>query len=220
LRAATAGSRAFGRGSAVFDYWLGRCEGFELVSGHGRQAGVVERVVLDESGRARAIVVRTRILRRSRVLDPRALDAVVPEQETIAVRVDSSTPRRPRPARTILTAATRGGVEVAVATVAWTGPRLRGALAVGHHMLVAAGTAAHRHALLLLAGFGRLVAAGVRRARPRVAELGRLVRAGLTCLGVFLSVAAREVSLALKAYRVLVAQEAARRRAAAHRRAT
>jgi hypothetical protein len=210
--------RAFGRGSPVLDYWLGRCMGFELVSTDGSHLGVVERVMVDHAGRARAIAVRTTILGRRRWLDPRAVEAVVPEQETIAARIRSSSRSRRGRRRARLAPAFAKGRKTASATAAWARPRSRAAVELGIRSLVATGSRFRRRAPVLLAGAGRAAVAGARRARPYIAALARLVRTGLLNLGALVLVVARETALRVKAYRVLLGQKAARR-AATRRRA-
>jgi hypothetical protein len=69
----------FGRGSNVLEYWLVNAEGF-VVRSRGSRVGVVRGVVIDPArGRASALVLRSPLLHRRRVVLARAFEAVDPE---------------------------------------------------------------------------------------------------------------------------------------------
>lgn len=73
----------FGRGSNVLDYWLTKAEGFSVRSGGGR-VGVVRAVVVDPlHGKTTALIVRTPLLRRRRVVLAGAIEAVDPDERVL-----------------------------------------------------------------------------------------------------------------------------------------
>ncbi len=231
LNPATSQPRAFGRGSPVLDYWLGRCEGFVLVSSRGTQVGSVEHVEVDDIGRALELVVQSPILGRRRTIDPRSIDAVVPESETITFS-EQTAPAAHRRELTFRTPPVAGSGRALGASAAWIAPRTR-ALVAGSARVALAGGA---KTLSLVRSGGRWVSLHVRRrvpilaqatrravvaaahwTRPRALALVRLVAALLLGLGLVLVAVGREVVAALKTYRAVFAQEAARRRAAQRR---
>ncbi len=231
LNPATSQPRAFGRGSPVLDYWLGRCEGFVLVSSRGTQVGSVEHVEVDDIGRALELVVQSPILGRRRTIDPRSIDAVVPESETITFS-EQTAPVAHRRELTFRTPPVAGSGRALGASAAWIAPRTR-ALVAGSARVALAGGA---KTLSLVRSGGRWVSLHVRRrvpilaqatrravvaaalwTRPRALALVRLVAALLLGLGLVLVAVGREVVAALKTYRAVFAQEAARRRAAQRR---
>lgn len=86
----------FRRGSNVLDYWLVHAEGF-VVASRAARLGIVKRVVLDPAqAHAERLVVRTPLLRRSRVVPVEAIAAVDPA----ARRLHVEQPERPKPVRT------------------------------------------------------------------------------------------------------------------------
>jgi hypothetical protein len=88
------GEYVFGRGSNVLEYWLTNAEGFVVRSG-GSRVGVVRRVVLDpERGRASALIVRSPLLHRRRVVLARAIETVDPAAQELELE-----PREPRPTK-------------------------------------------------------------------------------------------------------------------------
>lgn len=88
------GEYVFGRGSNVLEYWLVNAEGFAVRS-RGSRVGVVRRVVLDPGrGRASALVVRSPLLHRRRVVLAHAIEAVDPELRQLELE-----PPTPRPSR-------------------------------------------------------------------------------------------------------------------------
>jgi hypothetical protein len=103
--------RAFPRESAVWAYWLTRCEGFTVRSG-SRVLGVVESIGGSGTlGQAETLVVRSRY--RQRVLDAGEVTAVVPGRQLL-ISVREPAPPRLRPAA----ATTAGTLSHAVAAVA------------------------------------------------------------------------------------------------------
>ena len=145
------GEMVFSRDSPVLDYWLSRCDGFAVRSGH-RGIGEVERVAThDFLGRAEVLRVRSAL--GQRLVPADRIAAVVPSKRLLILD------RRPslvgRAART--TWGQRGRLG-----------RLATVLAA-HAVVVAHGTA---HAL---ARFARVVEIGMRRAEG---ALERGVRRG------------------------------------------
>ena len=88
--------RTFGRGSPVLDYWLVHSEGFELATHGGGHLGVVQEVVIDERGYPRALIVRGGVLRRPRVMNVNAVEAVVPAEGMITLLNDRRRRTRPK----------------------------------------------------------------------------------------------------------------------------
>jgi hypothetical protein len=222
LKQAIAQPRSFGRESPVLEYWLGRCEGFELVSTSGGQLGVVEQVMLDDAGRARALVMRTTILGRRRTVDPRLAESVVPESEAIAVRPEAVPPA----AGEARGSATRGVVQA----VHRVGPPLQGASGGLARLLGATFVKAlsvtvassrwgagrlRRYAPVVVRHIRESSVAAVRWARPRAAAVARLALAMLVGLTALLVTIVRELGLAVRAYREARARETAHRRSAA-----
>lgn len=75
---------SFPRDSPVCDYWLARCEGFTVRSGH-RTLGVVEAVLAHtDAARTETIVLRKR--HRRRALAPADVLAVVPARKILLTR--------------------------------------------------------------------------------------------------------------------------------------
>jgi hypothetical protein len=112
--------RVFRRGDNVLEHWIDHAEGFEVRQG---VRGHVEAVDADPRGRAKALIVRSAVLRRRQVIPPEAVVAVDPfaRRMTIArlrppaiVRVSRSVAR--------LIAAIAGGLAW---IVAWSAPRVR-----------------------------------------------------------------------------------------------
>jgi hypothetical protein len=168
----------FRRGSNVLEYWLDHAEGFEIRY-RRRIRGRVESVVVEcSSGRAQALVVRSRRLHRRRMIPVESIVAVDPFAGVLV-------PRRERTALVRIGAATGRlavavvGVTVASArsTVAWTGPRLgTGLTAGGRGIRSAAGVVAAATAWLtprawrLATAASRRCASGARRAGRRLAQ--------------------------------------------------
>jgi hypothetical protein len=125
--------RAFPRESAVWAYWLTRCEGFTVRSG-SRVLGVVESIGGSGTlGHAETLIVRSRY--KQRVLDVAEVTAVVPgRQLLISVREPAPPRLRPAGATAVRTVA---HVLALVATmlarlVAFLAPRIAaGAVAAG-----------------------------------------------------------------------------------------
>jgi len=69
--------RVFRRGSNVLEYWLECADGFGIRSRLGVRFHVA-RAIVDDEGRAERLVIRSRILRRRRVLPVGAVRAVDP----------------------------------------------------------------------------------------------------------------------------------------------
>lgn len=87
--------RAFPRESAVWAYWLTRCEGFTVRSG-SRVLGVVESIGGSGTlGHAETLIVRSRY--KQRVLDVAEVTAVVPGRQLL-ISVREPAPSRLRPA--------------------------------------------------------------------------------------------------------------------------
>lgn len=74
---------SFPHGSPVCDYWLTRCEGFTVRSGH-RTLGVVEAVTRAGASRTETIILRKR--RRCRALATADVLAVVPARKVLLAR--------------------------------------------------------------------------------------------------------------------------------------
>ena len=194
-------------------YWLGRCEGFDLVSTEGSQLGVVDQVMLDDAGHARALVMRTVLLGRRRIVDPRLVEAVVPERESIAVRVEPAV--SPRNARKPLLPGgrrLRAGLVPLLRSLSSAGARSGSLAFVASRWAV---SRLRRDLPVVVRVLGRATAAATRWARPRVTALAHLAGAALVGVAVLVVAIARELALALRAYREARAREAARRRAAA-----
>lgn len=84
------GEYVFGRGSNVLEYWLSRAEGF-VVRSRGSRVGVVRRVVLDPGrGRASALILRSPLLRRRRVVLASSVDAVDPAERVLELEPTAS----------------------------------------------------------------------------------------------------------------------------------
>jgi hypothetical protein len=98
-------THVFARGSRVLDYWLTRAEGFTVQPIGAR---VEEVVVGHPSGRAEALIVRSRGIRRRRAIEADAIAAVDPSRRRLLL---TSKPRARR---------VRGATASAVS---WTRPR-------------------------------------------------------------------------------------------------
>jgi hypothetical protein len=202
--------RAFRRGDPVLDYWLGNCEGFAVASPAGRTRGVVEEVLRDERGSARALVVRTGLRDRRRVIDAQVIDAVTPALGTIELGVRSRRPPRSRHVRAGLERLGDTGVRAAgtAGSLGLAGTRWGAGRARRHGPVVAARTAAA----------GARTAAAARAAaswtRPRAVAVARhAVFAALTA-AILLAGALRSVLAVARAYGSLLAREVGRRREA------
>ena len=78
--AQTDNRRGFGRGSAVRDYWLQRCEGFQVIRADGRLLGRVRRL---ETGRDGTFLRMSGL--RSRVVPLSAIDTVWPAASLLLI---------------------------------------------------------------------------------------------------------------------------------------
>jgi hypothetical protein len=150
--------RAFPRESAVWAYWLTRCEGFTVRSG-SRVLGVVESI--DGSGtlgRAETLHVRSRY--KQRVLDVDEVTAVVPgRQLLISVREPAPPLLRPAAGTAARTLARVLGLVAAALTrfAAYLAPRVTAAARVGAltsgRLSVALATAFRRDVLPTVTAF-------------------------------------------------------------------
>jgi hypothetical protein len=219
--------RVFGRGSPVLEYWLGHSEGFALTTAGGSSRGVVEEVVIDEYGHARALVVRSAVLQRAQVLDVSSVEAVVPSDRTITVR--GARHRRPslvvtlsvaRLARETAAIAGRAAVREVpfvrraisiVARAAWTSLML----------VVSAtrwgGRQARRYAPVVARRAGRAIVTATAWARPHARTLARQIAAAAVTGMLFLVTLAQALVVATAASARLVAREWRQRRAASRR---
>lgn len=102
--------RSFPRGTPVCDYWLSRCEGFTVRSGH-RTLGVVETVTRNGAPQPETIVLRKR--HRRKVLRASEVLAVVPaRKELLARRRRHAAPLARRSADVAVPVARRVGAEL------------------------------------------------------------------------------------------------------------
>ena len=124
--------RAFPRESAVWAYWLTRCEGFTVRSG-SRVLGVVESIGGSGTlGHAETLIVRSRY--KQRVLDVAEVTAVVPgRQLLISVREPAPSRLRPAAATTTrtLSHAFAGVAALLARVVAYLAPRVAVAARTG-----------------------------------------------------------------------------------------
>ena len=119
-------THVFARGSRVLDYWLARAEGFTIQPIGARVEEVVHQ---HPSGRAQALIVRSRIGRR-RAINPDAIAAVDPSHQRLLL-ASRSGPRRFQTAtagavswtRPHAAAAARRSSEATASAVAWSRPR-------------------------------------------------------------------------------------------------
>jgi hypothetical protein len=132
----------FRRGSNVLDYWLLHAEGF-VVDSRAARLGIVKRVVLDPArGHAERLVVRTPLLRRSRVVPVEAIAAVDPAARRLHV---VEQPERPKPVRTRpplgpkLRQAAEKAATLLAAALAWTARELARATRIAARHTHAAG---------------------------------------------------------------------------------
>jgi len=136
------GEYVFGRGSNVLDYWLLHAEGF-VVRRNGERVGDVREVVLDPGrGLASALVVRSRLLHRRRVVPVRAVDAVDPRARVLELEPKPVVLReRPSRRETLQRWSDELDRRADVAG-AWLRPRLRAAalaaIAYARHLIVSA----------------------------------------------------------------------------------
>jgi hypothetical protein len=87
---ARSGRAVFRRGSNVLEYWLDHAEGFEIRY-RRRSRGHVESVLVDSSsGRAEGLVVRSRVLGRTRVIPADSIVAVEPFAHVFVPRLERS----------------------------------------------------------------------------------------------------------------------------------
>jgi hypothetical protein len=211
----------------VLDYWLARCEGFELTTAAGRQLGTVEEVVLDDSGRARALVVRGALLGRRRVVATEAIETVVPAGETFTLRSPPRARHRPPIGRAIARSSSVAARALHTAAIR-TSPRIRAALGLlvrvgavsGARALAAAASASRwgsarvrRHVPALARRALIVTRAGARWTWPRLVHVAGLAVAVLVGLVLFLFAIVRGIVVATWTYWTIVAREAARRRA-------
>jgi hypothetical protein len=207
--------RSFERGP-VLDYWLGRCQGFEVTSAAGHGKGTVEAVILDDAGRASALVVRGALIGRRHVIAADSVAAVAPGGEALALAPEPSRSgpggggRRRRGDRPMLPRA-----RLALGAVG------RGALLALSALLVATATAfrsivsaLRRHTPVVAAHTVAAARTGSTWARPRIAAGARLASAALVSALLLLFAVAQGIAIAARAYWALVAREASRLRAA------
>ncbi len=178
----------------MLEYWLGRCRGFAVESPAGHARGTVQDVVVDESGRAHALVIRGRLLGRCRRIHPTDVEAVTPAAEVIAVRLERRR-QTVRPALRLAGRATRDGLLAGGRVSAWFATQLR--RHVPH--------VTRRTIVVARSAFAWL--------RPRAAVLGRLAAAALVSSLLVLVAVGRGLAAATRTYWILVARETARRRA-------
>lgn len=195
----------FSRGSHVLDYWLANAEGLRLER-RGLRSGRVLAVVSDpESGRARALVVRSLLTGRRRLVPVAEVAGVSPANELLLLERRASGPglrERLRPVLAILlalaaTAGRLGGrlrVEAprrTQAAIAWSRPRgaAAGRSAIGHARTAAgwsrrrgaaAGGAAVEHARTAAAASR----GGAAWLRPRAVFAARLAAAFAAALAI------------------------------------
>jgi hypothetical protein len=181
MAAARSQRPSFSRGSAVLEYWLVHAEGL-VVQPLG--ARVEHVVVAVPAGRADALIVRSRVLRRRQTIPAAAIAAVEPSTGRLLLDVEESGSvpalRRTAAAAAVALRRTR---TTATALLAWLRPRL-----------VVAGAA--------VASYTRLAAARIRQGiewlAPRVerglARLGRQAKRAAV-------LAADDVRASLEAHR-------------------
>ncbi|HSP71211.1 MAG TPA: hypothetical protein VLN26_02520 [Gaiellaceae bacterium] len=80
--------QTFAKGSPVLAYWLAHSEGFRVRGSRG--SAIVDDVFMRPQGSVTALALRSRVLRRRRMLDADAVVAVVPGERVLVVG------RRPR----------------------------------------------------------------------------------------------------------------------------
>lgn len=207
--------RTFGRGSPVLDYWLGHSEGFELTTSGGGHRGVVEEVVVDELGHARALIVRGGVLHRPRVMNVNAVEAVVPADGTITLRSNrrrriwpriALRRRDRRPGRTAEFAQT----PAKAARTAW-----RTVVLALTCLVPAFGWTARRlrtNVPLLAGRVGRASASAAGWARPHAGALVRLIGSAAVTVGLVVLTLAYGLVVAVAASARLVSREWTRRR--------
>jgi hypothetical protein len=210
--------RTFGRGSPVLENWLGHSEGFELTSPGGAHQGVVQEVLTDELGYPRALIVRSGVLQRARVMNVNAVEAVVPADGTITVR--GTRRKRNWPRITLLRRGPGRGMAAAVARPAERTARIMwmSAVLALASLASAAGWTARRLRtdVPALAGqAGRAVGSAAAWARPHARTLARLAAAAAVTLGLFVLALAQVLAIAVAAYARFVGQEWTRLRSRA-----
>jgi hypothetical protein len=123
---ARSGRAVFRRGSNVLEYWLDHAEGFEIRY-RRRSRGHVESLLVDShSGRTEGLVVRSPMIRRTRVIPAESIVAVEPFERVLMPRLESSPLVRTGRA-TKRSAVGLGGAGWRGAL--WLGPRVRHAAA-------------------------------------------------------------------------------------------
>jgi hypothetical protein len=159
-------THVFSRGSNVLDYWLTRAEGFTV---QPLGARVEEVVVAHPSGRAEALIVRSRRTGRRRAIEAAAVAAVDPARQELELTT-------PRSADRLRLAAVRGA-HAAANGVRTTTRRSAAATSSGATWLrphVVAGARATARGAVLAAA---LTIAGVAWLAPRAIAVGvRAVR--------------------------------------------
>jgi hypothetical protein len=206
--------RVFGRGSPVLDYWLANSEGFELTSPGGGHRGVVQKVLIDERGYPRALVVRGGVLQRAQLVGVDSVEAVVPADGTITLR--SSRRQRPQPRAAPSTRSARGG-RAAVAAAAAAAVRVASRAAA--LILAFVGSAARRSMRRLQRDVrvgahraGRAAASAAAWSRPHAGTLARLSAAVAVTAGLLAFTVVHALVDAISAYARFVAEEWRRRR--------
>src|SRR5581483_1444718 len=208
---ASADPHVFSRGSTVLDYWLVHAEGLTVQPLGVR---VEEVVVAPRVGRAKALIVRSRVTRRRRAIPADAIAAVEPSSGRLLL--DPPAPREPRrlprpsPERvaTVRTAAATGGRTVrlhaaaasrstragAAASLVWLRPRAARAVAHAAHAGRLGATRAREGASWL----APRIAAALRAA---AAAAGRLAHAAAAAVARAAGSAAERARAALEAHR-------------------
>jgi hypothetical protein len=205
----------FGRGSPVLDYWLGHSEGFELTSPGGGHQGVVQEVVVDERGYPRALVVRSGVLQRARVVNVDAVEAVVPMEGTITVRGSGRRHTRPRFAPATSAPARRGIAGLAAATRSTFRLLTKTALFVLTLVVSAAGWSARRlreNGPSLTRRAGHASASAIAWGRPHGRKLAKLAAAAAVTVALMVFTLGHALAVAIAAYARFVAHEWRRRR--------
>jgi hypothetical protein len=205
----------FGRGSPVLEYWLRHSAGFELASPGGAHRGVVQEVVIDGLGYPRALIVRGGVLRRARVVNVDAVEAVVPAEGTITLRGSRRSCPRPRLAPATTAPARRGVVALAATAAGALRIVSKTALLVLMLLVSAARWSARRvqtQAPALARRTGRAGASTIAWARPHIRTLTRLAGAAAVTAALIVFTLAHALAVAVAAYARFVAQEWTRRR--------
>jgi hypothetical protein len=199
----------------VLDYWLVHSEGFELTTPGGGRRGVVQEVVIDELGNPRALVVRSGVLHRPRVMNVNAVEAVVPAEGTITLLNDRRRRTRPRnaPRRRDPGRGLTAGFGHAAAKVARL-LRLTAVLVLTHVVSAVGWTlrGLRRNVPVIAGRIGRASASATVWARPHGRALVRLVGSAAVTVGLFVLALAYGVVVALVGGAGFVAREWTRRR--------